>query len=161
MASGIANKAETEYAVMLAVLNFQAEFMKSPYSHVQAYVYDEPIYVTSTRNVSISAEKELTRSPEGHDLLRRFHRAMYDSCQILLQTRLEQAIGVKIQSIVTDLDPEAGRSTLVIKLLEPLSPSTHTLIRTIMAAVIWMTMAECNTARLTFQDGPPNPWGVT
>lgn len=111
MASVVTNKAEIEYAVMFAVLDFQTEFMKSPYSHVQAYVY-----VTSAKSPPIPAEKELARSPEGHDLLRQFHRAMYDSCQIVLQTRLEHAIGVKIQYTVTDLDPKTGRSTLVIKL---------------------------------------------
>jgi uncharacterized protein YbcI len=119
-----ANKAELEYAVMLAVLDFQTEFMKSSYSHVQANVYDELIYVTSARSASIPAEKELARSPEGHELLRRFHRAMFDSCQHVLQKRIEQAIGVKIQNIVTEFDPEAGKSILVIKLLEPLSQST-------------------------------------
>lgn len=124
MASVVTNKAEIEYAVMLVVLDFQTEFMKAPYSHVQAHVYDELIYVTAARSASIPAERELARSPEGHDLLRRFYRAMFDSCQPLLQERLEQAVGVKIQHIVADLDPEAGQSTLVIKLLEPILQST-------------------------------------
>lgn len=110
---------------MLTVLDFQTEFMKSPYSHVQVSVYDELIYVTSAKSASIPAEKELARSPEGHDLLRRFHRALFDSCQHVLQKRIEQAIGVKIQNIVTDLDPEAGRTTLIIKLLEPIPQSTR------------------------------------
>lgn len=122
----VTNKAEIEYAVMLAVLDFQTEFMKSPYSHVQAHVYDELIYVTAARSASIPAEKELARTPEGHDLIRRFHRALYDSCRDVLHERLEQAIGMKIKNIVTDLDPEAGKSTLVIKLLDPLHHSpTH------------------------------------
>lgn len=124
MASVATNKAEIEYAVILTVLDFQAEFLKSACSQVQAFVYDELIYVTAARSVSIPAEKELARSPEGHDLLRRFHRAMYDSCRHVLQTRLEQAITVKIDTIVTDLDPEAGTSTFVIKLLEPISQLT-------------------------------------
>lgn len=47
MAGVVVNKAEIEYAVMLAVLDFQTEFMKSSYSHVQAHVYDELIDVTS------------------------------------------------------------------------------------------------------------------
>ncbi len=124
MASVANNKAEVEYAVMLAVLDFQNEFMKSGSSHVQAHVYDELIYVTSTRSASIPAEKELARSPEGHELLRRFHRAMFDSCQHVLQERIEHAIGAKIQNIVTDLDPAVGSSTLIIKLREPLVRST-------------------------------------
>ncbi len=120
------NRAEIEYAVTLAVLNFQTEFMKSSYSHVQANVFDDLIYVTSTRSVSIPAEKELARSPEGQELLRRFHRAMLDSCQHVLQARIEKAIGVKVQNILTDLDPKAGLSTVVIKLFAPMNlSSTH------------------------------------
>lgn len=124
MAIVVTNKAEIEYAVMLAVLDFQTEFMKSPYSHVQAYVYDELICVTSARSTCIPAEKELARSPEGQALLRQFHRAMFDASQHVLQQRIEHAIGVKIQSMVTDLDLEAGRNTLVIKLREPILLST-------------------------------------
>jgi uncharacterized protein YbcI len=124
MARAVANKAEIEYAVMLAVLDFQTEFMKSPYSHIQVYVYDELIYITSTKSTSTPAEKELARSPDGHELLRRFHRALFDACQQVLQERIEQAIGVKIRDIVANLDPEAGRSTLVIILLTPISQLT-------------------------------------
>lgn len=126
MARILSNKAEIEYAVMLVVLDFQTEFMKSGYSHVQAHAYDELIYVTSARSTSIPAEKELARSTDGHELLHRFHRALFDSCQHVLRGRIEQAIGVKIQDIVSDLDPHVGRSTLIIKLHEPLTQfSTH------------------------------------
>ena len=124
MARVLSNKAEIEYAVMLAVLDFQTEFMKSGYSHVQAHAYDELIYVTSARSTSIPAEKELARSTDGYELLRRFHRALLDSCQHVLRGRIEQAIGVTVQNIVTDLDPEAGLSTVVIKLLEPITQSS-------------------------------------
>lgn len=124
MARVLSNKAEIEYAVMLAVLDFQTEFMKSGYSHVQAHAYDELIYVTSARSTSIPAEKELARSTDGYELLRRFHRALFDSCQHVLRGRIEQAIGVTVQNIVTDLDPEAGLSTVVIKLLEPITQSS-------------------------------------
>ncbi|MFO0699617.1 MAG: Na-translocating system protein MpsC family protein [Nitrospira sp.] len=126
MARVLANKAEIEYAVVLAVLNFQTDFMKSLYSHVQAHVYDELIYVTSVRSSTVPAEKALARSPEGRELLCRFHRAMFDSCEHVLREQIEQAIGVKVHNIVPDLDPEAGRSILVIKLLEPITQSaTH------------------------------------
>ncbi|MFY4730849.1 Na-translocating system protein MpsC family protein [Nitrospira sp. BLG_2] len=91
MAGAVINKAEIEYAAMLTVLDFQTEFMKSAYSHVRVSVYDELIYVTSVRSASIPAEKELGRSPEGHELLRRFHRTLFDSCQHVLQKRMEQA----------------------------------------------------------------------
>jgi len=116
MAEVVTNKAEIEYATMLAVLNFQTEFLKSGYSHVQARVYDELIYVTAARSTPIPAEEALAQSPEGLDLLRRFHRAMFDSCQHVLQSRIEQAIGRKIHNILMDLDPIEGRGTILIQL---------------------------------------------
>jgi len=124
MAGVVTNKAEIEYAVMLAVLDFQTEFVKSNYLHVRVNVFDDLIYVTSTRSVSIPAEKELARSPEGLELLRRFYRAMFDSCQHILRARIEQAIGETVQNIVTDLDPKAGLSTVVIKLFAPMNLSS-------------------------------------
>lgn len=124
MVRGVANNAELEYAVMLAVLDFQTEFMKSTYSNVQAHVVNELIHVRLLRTLPVPAEKELARSPEGYGLLRRFHSALFDSCQHILQARIEQAIGMKIHSILTDLDPVVGENTIVIRLNEPLSAST-------------------------------------
>ena len=42
------NKADVEYAVMLAVLNFQKEFMQSNYSHVQVQLLENQIVVDLT-----------------------------------------------------------------------------------------------------------------
>ena len=109
------NKAEIEYALTLVVLNFQTEFMKSHYSRVQVQVFDELIEVILTRNAPIPAEEELARSPGGEALLRQFHQAMFDSCRDLLRERIERAIGVKIEHIINDLDPTAGKNTLIIR----------------------------------------------
>lgn len=118
------NKAEVEYAVMLAVLNFQTEFMKSHYSRVQVQVFDELIEVTLTRSAPIPAEEELVKSPGGQILLRQFHQAMFDACRDLLQAKIEHAIGAKVENITSDLDLTAGKSTLFIKLHQPLAASS-------------------------------------
>ncbi|MDH5668755.1 MAG: DUF2294 domain-containing protein [Nitrospira sp.] len=109
------NKAEVEYAVALAVLKFQTEFMKSHYSHIQVQVCDEFIEVTMTRSAPIPAEEKLARSPEGRTLLRQFYQALFDSCRDLLGERIECAIGSKVESIINDIDLTAGKSTLLIR----------------------------------------------
>jgi len=124
MASALTNKAEMEYAITLAVLDFHTEFMKAHYSSVHVHVCDELIEVALARTTSIPAENQLARSTEGRALLRQFHRAMFDSCQSLLCTRIEAAIGAKVQSLIADLDPSAGRTTLIIRLQESLPTST-------------------------------------
>lgn len=118
------NTAEVEYAVMLAVLNFQTEFMKSHYSRVQVQVFDELIEVILTRSAPIPAEEELAKSPGGRTLLRQFHQAMFDACRDLLRAKIERAIGAKIESIISEFDLTAGKSTVLIKLHQPLVASS-------------------------------------
>jgi uncharacterized protein YbcI len=124
MASPVANKAEIEYAVMLTVLDFHTEFMKVNYSSVHVHVCDELIEVALMKTSSIPAESHLARSAGGRAVLRQYYRAMFDSCQSLLCKRIECAIGAKIHNLVADLDPSAGRTTLLIRLQEPLATST-------------------------------------
>lgn len=109
---------------MLAVLDFQTEFMKSNYSRVQVHVCNERIEVTLTRTISIPAEDELARSVGGRALLCQFYQALFDSCQRFLCQRIESAIGVKVQRPIADLDPPAGKTTLIIRLQESLTTST-------------------------------------
>jgi len=109
------NKAELEYAVMLAVLNFQTEFARSHYSRVQVQIFDELIEVILTRNTSIPAEEKLARSPRGQALLRQFHQALFDSCRDVLRERIECAIGAEIESITSDLDVPERKITLIIR----------------------------------------------
>ena len=119
-----ATRAEIEYAVMLVVLDFHTEFMKTNYSNVQVHVFDELIEVALTKTTSIPAETLLIKSAGGGALLRQYYRAMFDSCQGLLCKRIERAIGAKVHNLVADLDPSAGRTTLLIRLQEPLTTST-------------------------------------
>ena len=118
------NKAEIEYAVMLAVLNFQTEFMKSTYSRVQVHVFDELIEVILTRTTSIPAEDELAKTLKGRVLLRQFHQATFESCRNVLRKRIEHAVGAGVQSLIADLDPSTGRNTIIIRLEESLATST-------------------------------------
>lgn len=123
--SATRNIAEIEYAIMLAMLNFQDEYLKTTSSRAQVRVLGELIEVTLTRMSAIPAEEGLARSPEGLALLRQFYHAIFDSCRDVLQDRIQRAVGVTVQDIVTDIDPIAGKSTIVIRLVEPVSDPLH------------------------------------
>jgi uncharacterized protein YbcI len=122
MANVVTNKAEIEYAVMLAVLNFHTEFMKTKYSRAQVQVFDELIEVTLTKTVSIPAEDELPRSAGGRSPLCQSHQAIFDSYQGFLCKRIEDAIGAKVRNLIADFDSSAGSTTIIVRLQEPLVP---------------------------------------
>ena len=109
------NKADIEYAIMLAVLNFQKEFSQSRYSHLQVRLSENVIEVDQTRTTQIPAEKRLAQTQEGRDQLREMHQSLFTAGQDILKKQLEEIIGGKICEIVTDLDPLSGKNTLVIR----------------------------------------------
>ena len=112
------NKADVEYAVMLAVLNFQKEFMQSNYSHVQVQLLESLIEVDLTRTAPIPAEERLAQTQEGQAQLRQMHQSLFTAGQDILKKQLEEILGRKIYEMVTDLEPLSGKNTIVIRLEE-------------------------------------------
>ena len=114
MASMNPNKVDVEYAVMLAILNFHTEFMKSNYAHVRVQMSPAEIDVTLTRQGSVPAEMRLARSEEGCALLRQVHEAMFVSCEDILRECIEPVVERKVREMVTTLDPLSGQSRIAI-----------------------------------------------
>ena len=109
------NKADIEYAIMLAVLNFQKEFLQSRYSYLQVRLSENVIEVDQTRTMQIPAEKRLAQTQKERDQLRQMHQSLFTAGQDILKKQLEEIIGGKICEMVTDLDPLSGKNTLVIR----------------------------------------------
>ena len=117
------NKADVEYAVMLAVLNFQKKFMQSNYSHVQVQLLEDQIVVDLTRTAAIAAAERLAQTQEGQAQLRQMHQSLFTAGQDILKKQLEEILGRKINEMVTDLEPLSGKNTIVITLKEAISIS--------------------------------------
>ena len=112
------NNAEIEYAVMLAVLNFETEFMKSHYTRANVHLHDTLIEITLTTAAPIPAENRLAESPQGRALLQQSHAELFKSGHHLLKQRLERDLGLKIDQLFSHLDAVAGTNTVIIKLSE-------------------------------------------
>lgn len=111
-------KADIEYAVMLAVLNFQKEFMQSRYSLIQVRLRESLLDMDLTRTAPVPAEQRLAQTQEGRDQLRRMHQALFTAGEDILKKQLEEILGRKIYEMVTNLKPVSGKSTIVIRLDE-------------------------------------------
>ena len=111
-------KADVEYAVMLAVLNFQKEFMQSRYSLIQVQLRENLPEVDLTSTAPIPAEQRLAQTQEGRDQLRRMHQALFTAGEDILKEQLEELLAGKIYEMVTDLDALSGKNTIVIRFNE-------------------------------------------
>ena len=120
------NKADVEYAVMLAVLNFQREFLQSNYSHVQVQLLENLIVVDLTRTAAIPAEERLAQTQEGRSQLRQMQQALFTAGQDILKKQLEEILDRKISQMVTDAEPLSGRNTIIIRLDDAIGGSSQT-----------------------------------
>lgn len=119
MARTIRNRANVEYAIMLAVLNFQKDFMQSNYFHTQVQFIDNTIEVDLTRSAPIPAEERLAQTQKGRGQLRQMHKALFAAGQERLQEQLTGILGGPIYEMRADLAPLTGQSTMVIGLVDP------------------------------------------
>ncbi len=112
------NIADAEYLVMLAVLDFQTEFLKSHYNHARVHILEQRIEVVLTRSSPIPAEEQLAQSPEGRMLLEQVHGALFKTGESLLRDKLEACLGMKTRHIVSRLDLRSRTNTIIIQLEE-------------------------------------------
>ena len=112
------NTAEIEYAVMLAVLDFQSQFMKSTYQQARVDVSNDVIHITLTKSNTAPAEVRLAQSPESRAPLEEVHAELFRSGEAQLRVKLERALGAAISSVASRLDTAAGTNTITIKLAD-------------------------------------------
>lgn len=119
-------KADLEYQVMLAVLNFHRDYLQLPDSHARILRLDNVIEVTLAPRNPIPVEQLLARSSEGRIQLQEMHAAAFHSGQTLLGNELQRILGGAVDSFSTRLDAESGINTVSIRLanyLERVLPS--------------------------------------
>jgi len=113
-------KADVEYQVMLAVLNFHRDYLELHYSRVRIQMIDNVIEVTLAPRRPIPAEQLLAQSPEGRVQLQQMHTAAFRSGEAQLRDRLQGILGIEVEEFFTQLDAESGINTVIIRLAKRL-----------------------------------------
>lgn len=113
-------KADVEYQVMLAVLNFHRDYLELHYSRVRIQMIDNVIEVTLAPRHPIPAEQLLAQSPEGRVQLQQMHTAAFRSGETQLRDRLQSILGIEVEEFFTQLDAESGINMVIIRLAKRL-----------------------------------------
>ena len=113
-------KADVEYQVMLAVLNFHRDYLELHYSRVRIQMIDNVIEVTLAPRRPIPAEQLLAQSSEGRVQLQQMHTAAFRSGEAQLRDRLQSILGIEVEEFFTQLDAESGINTVIIRLAKRL-----------------------------------------
>ncbi len=105
-------KGEVEAAIRNAVIKFEQEFMRRGLSEVKAYIM-RAIILVRLKGVLTLAERQLAKSPEGIEMVRRMRQTLISQGRDSLTKEITQLIEVKILGIFTDIDTQAGERVIV------------------------------------------------
>lgn len=108
-------KGEAEAAIRNAVIKFEQEFMGRGPSDVKAFIMKDIILVR-LKGVLTPAERQLAKSPEGIEMVRRMRQTLISQGRDSLTKEITNLIEVKILGIFTDIDTQVGERVFVFTL---------------------------------------------
>ena len=111
-------KRETEREISQAIIRFEKEFMGRGPLETKAYVIEDMVLVR-LKNVLTPAELKLADSEErerGRYLIKQMRQELIERGRPLLDAVINDILGVKVQSLHTDISAKTGERVIVFTL---------------------------------------------
>ena len=116
-------KGQLEAEICEAVIRFEKEYMGRGPLETKAYILGDMVLVR-LKNVLTQAElrlAEATDRKDGRELIKRMRIALLEEGRSLLESTVEEIIGVKIKSLHTDISTVTGERVILFSLAAPIS----------------------------------------
>lgn len=114
-------KGEIEAAIRNAIIKFEQEFMGRGPTDVRAFVVRD-LVVVRLKGVLTPAERQLAKTPEGVDMVKRIRQTLIAQGRDRLAEKVSEITGAKVLALFTDIDAQIGEKVFVFTLdcdLEP------------------------------------------
>ncbi|MEE4242614.1 MAG: DUF2294 domain-containing protein [Desulfopila sp.] len=111
-------KGQLEAEICEAVIRFEKEFMGRGPLETKAYIIEDMVLVR-LRNVLTQAELKLagvSESKDGRELVKRIRIALLEQGRPLLEAAVEKILGVKVESLHTDISTVTGERVILFSL---------------------------------------------
>ena len=109
------SKGEVETAIRNAVIKFEQEFLGQGPEDVRAFIAKDVVMVRLDE-VQTPAERQLTRTPEGSEMVRRIGRTLFVQGREQLCRQLDDITGARTIGLFTDIDTQLGERIIVLTL---------------------------------------------
>lgn len=106
-------KGEVEAYIRNAVIKFEQEFMGRGPSDVRAFIVRDIILVR-LKGVLTPAERQLAKSPEGVEMVKRMRQNLIAQGRESLASEITAQIGAKVVGLFTDIDTQLGERVIVL-----------------------------------------------
>lgn len=106
-------KGEIEANIRNAVIKFEQEFMGRGPSDVKAFLVRDIILVR-LKGVLTPAERQLAKSPEGVEMVKRMRQNLIAQGREGLAGEITALTGVTVTGLFTDIDTQIGERVIVL-----------------------------------------------
>ncbi|MGD9974054.1 MAG: DUF2294 domain-containing protein [Desulfatirhabdiaceae bacterium] len=121
-------KGQLEAEICEAVIKFEKEYMGRGPLETRSYIIDDMVLVR-LKNVLTQAELKLADAPDrrdGRELIKRIRITLLEQGRALLESAVEKIVGVKVNSLHTDISTVTGERVVIFSLESPpVFPQSH------------------------------------
>ncbi len=106
-------RGETEAEFTKAMIQFEKEYLGRGPSDARAFFINDMILVR-LRGILTPAEMKIAEERDGQALVKETRRRLFESSRTLIETMVQEIVGVKMISLHTDMSSKTGERIVVI-----------------------------------------------
>ena len=110
-------KGQIEAEVSNAMTKFEIEYMGRGPKETKTFIIQDMVIVR-LKGVLTDAERHLTKTQEGRDLIKKVRATMLESARDLLSRVIKDIVGVDVTSLHTDISTNTGDRMIIFTLAE-------------------------------------------
>ena len=110
-------KGQIEAEVSNAMTKFEIEYMGRGPKETKTFLIEDMVIVR-LKGVLTDAERHLTKTQEGRDLIKKVRATMLESARDLLSRVIKDIVGVDVTSLHTDISTNTGERMIIFTLAE-------------------------------------------
>lgn len=114
-------RAEMEVAIRNAIIKFEQEFMGRGPTDVRAFIVRD-LVVVRLRGVLTPAERQLAKTPDGVDMVKRIRQTLIAQGRERLVEQVSDITGAKVLALFMDIDAKIGEKVFVFTVERDLEP---------------------------------------
>lgn len=115
MNSANKTKGQIEAQISEAIIKFEKEYMGRGPTETKAYLIRD-IVLVRLKGVLTPAEEQLSKSPEGAELVKKTRVQLLESSRSLLEGIIYEITGQRIKSLHTDISTKTGERMIIFTL---------------------------------------------
>ena len=115
----IKSAGEIEEEISKSMVRFEKEYMGRGPTDVKTHIFEDMIFVR-LKGVLTRAEQQLTKGPDGIELIKKVRASLLETAQPLLYEVVKEITGLNVITLHTDISTKSGERVIIFTMEENL-----------------------------------------